>query len=84
MLQTGAAGLSASSIVNTLHVAGRIAVGDNPNDMALSKDGRLFASSANENTVTVIDTKTRQVIERISTALTPNFAGRIHAERRSP
>ena len=58
--------------VNTLRVTGRIAVGDNPNDMALSKDGRLFVSCANDNTVAVIDTKTRQVIERISTALTPN------------
>ena len=58
--------------VNTLHVTGRIAVGDNPNDMALSKDGRLFVSCANDNTVAVIDTKTRQVIERVSTALTPN------------
>ncbi len=58
--------------VNTLRVTGRIAVGDNPNDMALSRDGRLFVSCANENTVAVIDTKTRQVIERVSTALTPN------------
>jgi YVTN family beta-propeller protein len=58
--------------VNTLRVTGRIAVGDNPNDMALSKDGRLFVSCANDNTVAVIDTKTRQVIERVSTALTPN------------
>jgi YVTN family beta-propeller protein len=58
--------------VNTLRVTGRIAVGDNPNDMVMSKDGRLFVSCANDNIVTVIDTKTRQVIERISTALTPN------------
>jgi len=58
--------------VNTLRVTGRIQVGDNPNDMALSKDGRLFVSCANDNTVAVIDTKTRQVIERVSTALTPN------------
>jgi YVTN family beta-propeller protein len=58
--------------VNTLHVTGRISVGDNPNDMALSKDGRLFVSCANDNTVAVIDTKTRNVIKRISTALTPN------------
>jgi len=58
--------------VNTFRVTGRIAVGDNPNDMALSKDGRLFVSCSNDNSVSVIDTKTRQVIERISTALTPN------------
>ena len=57
---------------DTLRVTGRIAVGDNPNDLALSKDGRLFVSCANDNAVVVIDTKTRQTIERISTALTPN------------
>ena len=58
--------------VDSLRVTGRIAVGDNPNDMALSKDGRLFVSCSNDNSVVVIDTKTRQAIERISTALTPN------------
>ena len=58
--------------VNTLRVTGRIAVGENPNDMALSRDGRLFVSCANDNTVAVLDTKTRQVIERVSSALTPN------------
>ncbi|HXA50827.1 MAG TPA: alkaline phosphatase family protein, partial [Candidatus Acidoferrum sp.] len=58
--------------VGTLRVIGRIPVGDNPNDMALSKDGRLFVSCSNDNSVVVVDTKTRQVIERISTALTPN------------
>jgi YVTN family beta-propeller protein len=58
--------------VATLRVIGRIPVGDNPNDMAISKDGRLFVSCSNDNSVVVIDTKTRQVIERISTALTPN------------
>jgi len=58
--------------VETLRVKGRVAVGDNPNDMALAKDGRLFVSCSNDNTVVVIDTKTRQAIERISTALTPN------------
>jgi YVTN family beta-propeller protein len=58
--------------LDTMRVTGRVSVGDNPNDMALSKDGRLFVSCANDNTVTVIDTRTRQVIEHISTALTPN------------
>src|SRR5215467_407417 len=58
--------------VNTMRVSGRVAVGDNPNDMVLSKDGRLFVSCANDNIVAVIDTKTLQVIERVSTALTPN------------
>src|SRR5258708_31305976 len=55
-----------------MRVTGRIAVGDNPNDMVLGKDARLFVSCANDNTVVVIDTKTRQTIERIATALTAN------------
>ena len=58
--------------VNSMRVTGRIAAGTNPNDMVLSKDGRLFVSCASDNTVAVIDTRTRQVVERISTALTPN------------
>jgi YVTN family beta-propeller protein len=58
--------------VNSLRVTGRIAVGDNPNDMVLSKDGRLFVSCSNDNTVVVIDTKTRQMIERIGVQLFPN------------
>jgi YVTN family beta-propeller protein len=57
--------------VETLRVTGRIAVADNPNDMELSADGRLFVSCANENTVVVVDVKTRQSIERINTALYP-------------
>ncbi|HKA01877.1 MAG TPA: beta-propeller fold lactonase family protein, partial [Candidatus Solibacter sp.] len=67
-------GSDSVSIIDTgtMRVTGRIAVGDNPNDMTMSKDGRLFVSCSNDNTVHVVDTKTRQVIERISTALTPN------------
>src|SRR5215471_17440204 len=58
--------------VGTMRVTGRIAVGDNPNDMAMSKDGRLFVSCSNDNTVVVIDTKTRQVVERIGVQPFPN------------
>jgi YVTN family beta-propeller protein len=46
-------------------------VGDNPNDLELTPDGRLFVSCANENSVYVIDTKTRRVTERIWIALHP-------------
>lgn len=46
-----------------------IPAGDNPNDLALSSDGRLFVSCGNENMVTVIDTKTMLARERISVAL---------------
>jgi YVTN family beta-propeller protein len=43
----------------------------NPNDIKLSSDGRLFVACSNDNTVYVIDTHSFQVIERLSTALTP-------------
>jgi YVTN family beta-propeller protein len=46
-------------------------VGMNPNDMKLSSDGRLFVVCSNDNTVHVIDTRTLQVIERLSTTLSP-------------
>ena len=46
-------------------------VGMNPNDMKLSADGRLFVACSNDNTVHVIDTRSLQVIERLSTTLTP-------------
>jgi YVTN family beta-propeller protein len=55
----------------TNQVIRTIAVGDNPNDMKLSADGRLFVACSNDNTVHVIDTKALRVIERISTTLTP-------------
>ena len=46
-------------------------VGMNPNDIKLSSDGRLFVACSNDNTVHIIDTKSLQVIERLSTTLTP-------------
>jgi YVTN family beta-propeller protein len=60
------------SVIDTREekVVGRIAVGINPNDMELHKDGRLFVSCANENTVWVVDTKKRRAVEKISVALT--------------
>lgn len=60
------------SVIDTAteKVTATIPVGDNPNDLELSGDGRLFVSCANDNSVVVIDTKTRQPIERISTSLT--------------
>jgi YVTN family beta-propeller protein len=52
-------------------VVGTIDVGANPNDMKLSNDGRLFVACSNDNTVHVIDTKTRRKIEVLSTTVTP-------------
>src|SRR5262249_697446 len=55
----------------TNKVTGTIGVGINPNDMKLAGDGRLFVACSNENSIYVIDTKTRQGTERISTPLYP-------------
>lgn len=61
------------SVINTSsnRVTGTIAVGSNPNDMKLSPDGRLFVACSNDNTIYVIDTRKRTLLERISTTLTP-------------
>ena len=49
-----------------------IIVGDHPNDLCLSRDGRvLFVANANDNSVSVIDTKKRQVLETLDAALFP-------------
>src|SRR5262245_44487066 len=55
----------------TNKVTGTIGVGINPNDMKLAGDGRLFVACSNDNTIYVIDTKKRRVIERLSTTLYP-------------
>ena len=49
-----------------------IAVGDNPNDLCLSKNGRyLFVANANDNTVSVIDLRKDEVLETLNTAVFP-------------
>jgi YVTN family beta-propeller protein len=50
-----------------------IAVGDNPNDMCLTKDGRwLFVANSNDNSVSVIDVRHTKVVETLNAALYPN------------
>lgn len=50
-----------------------IRVGDNPNELLLSKNGAwLFVANANDNSVSVIDTKKRRVVEVLNAALYPN------------
>ncbi len=50
-----------------------IAVGDNPNELCLTKNGkRLFVANANDNSVSVIDVAQRKVIETFNTALYPD------------
>ncbi|MDP9229276.1 MAG: YncE family protein, partial [Bacteroidota bacterium] len=53
-------------------MSGSIRVGDNPNEMCLTKDGKyLFVANANDNSVSVIDIKTQKVIETLNAALYP-------------
>lgn len=50
-----------------------VAVGDNPNDICLTKKGRyLFVANANDNTVSVLDVKQRKVLETLNSALYPD------------
>ncbi len=50
-----------------------IAVGDNPNEMCLTKNGRyLFVANANDNSVSVVDTRDAKVIETLNAALFPD------------
>jgi YVTN family beta-propeller protein len=49
-----------------------ITVGDHPNDLCISKNGRiLFVANANDNSVSVIDLKNRRVLETLDAALYP-------------
>ncbi|MCA0381862.1 MAG: bifunctional YncE family protein/alkaline phosphatase family protein [Bacteroidetes bacterium] len=51
----------------------RIAVGDNPNELLLTKDGQyLYVANANDNSVAVIKTATTAIVEVLNTALYPN------------
>ncbi len=53
-------------------ITDRIPVGDNPNDICLTKSGKyLFVANANDNSVSVIDLHTRTVIETLNAALYP-------------
>src|SRR5436190_8310867 len=53
--------------------SGEIPVGDNPNEICLSKNGAyLFVANANDNSVSVINTSERKVIETLNAALYPN------------
>jgi YVTN family beta-propeller protein len=53
-------------------IIGSIVVGDNPNELLLNKSGALlYVANANDNSVSVIDTKQRKVVETLNTALYP-------------
>jgi YVTN family beta-propeller protein len=56
-----------------MQITGSIPVGDNPNDLCITKNGeRLFVANSNDNDVSVIDTKQRKVIETLNSALYPD------------
>jgi YVTN family beta-propeller protein len=57
----------------TRELSTEIPVGDNPNEMCLSKNGAyLFVCNANDNSVSIINTSQRKVIETLNAALYPN------------
>ncbi len=50
-----------------------IAVGDNPNELCLNKSGSyLYVANSNDNSVSVIDTRSGKVIETLVAALYPD------------
>ncbi|HEY4153854.1 MAG TPA: YncE family protein, partial [Puia sp.] len=50
----------------------RIAVGDHPNDICLTRNGKfLFVANANDNSVSVVDIKKGEVVETLNAALYP-------------
>ena len=54
-------------------LTGAIAVGRNPNDMCLTKNGRfLFVANSIDNSVSIVDTRTLKVVEQLNAALFPN------------
>jgi len=54
-------------------ISGSIPVGDNPNDMCITSNGKyLYVANANDNSVSVIDTRQLKVIETLNAALYPD------------
>ncbi|CAN5118599.1 hypothetical protein BH09BAC3_BH09BAC3_29420 [soil metagenome] len=50
-----------------------VTVGDNPNEILITPDGKfIFVCNANDNTVSVIESKTKKVVETLDAALFPN------------
>jgi YVTN family beta-propeller protein len=53
-------------------ITGSIPVGDNPNDLCITRDGKyLYVANANDNSVSVINTHQKKVIETLNSALYP-------------
>jgi YVTN family beta-propeller protein len=59
--------------VETSRIENQVAVGEHPNDLAESPDGkRLFVANANGNTVSIVDVQKWKVTETIRTSLRPD------------
>ena len=59
-------------VFNTVEgkINGSVSVGDNPNDLCITRNGKfLFVANANDNSVSVIDTKQLKVTETLNSAL---------------
>ncbi|HEY8661316.1 MAG TPA: bifunctional YncE family protein/alkaline phosphatase family protein [Hanamia sp.] len=57
----------------TRTITSQINVGDNPNDICLTKNGKyLFVANSNDNSVSVIDVRLKKVIETLTSSLYPN------------
>jgi YVTN family beta-propeller protein len=53
-------------------ITGTIAVGDNPNDMCITSNGKyLYVANANDNSVSVIDLVQKKPVETLNSALYP-------------
>jgi len=53
-------------------ITGSVAVGDNPNDLCISQNGKyLYVANSNDNSVSVIETGQKKVIETLNSALFP-------------
>lgn len=60
----------------TKKIVNEIPVGDNPNELCLTKKGNyLFVANANDNSVSMIDVRKRKVIETLDAALYPESPG---------
>jgi YVTN family beta-propeller protein len=58
---------------NLEKITGSVPVGSHPNDMCVTKKGQyLFVANADDNSVSVIDTRQMKVIETLNTALYPD------------
>jgi DNA-binding beta-propeller fold protein YncE len=57
----------------TRKISNRIQVGDNPNDIAIRKDGLYaFVACADDNSVSVIDLRQKKVVETLVSSLYPD------------